>query len=215
MFRKVVLSIPIVLCLIILGLSLVVKNKELNKSNIITEIEENPYDLNYILGLETDVKSVIENVKKKLNQASVIIKVKATGKLENHFNSTIQEAFVMHVFKGDEHLLNKSIKIINPSMTMLFDDQSLVGSFCNYFKKDHQYLVFLEDLPDYLNPQNDTLVIVDSLLIPYFDYALGENQAIEQFDYPYSLVKDNEFFATAEGLTALLDLKQELLNQYK
>lgn len=157
----------------------------------------------------------IQNLESTLLNADIVLKVKSNGNNLHYFKEIMQQAEIIEVFKGSGFEINQIIDIITPFRVLLFDDLGVTGSYNDFFKKNHEYLLFDKKIPSYMSVNNHIIMIVCEQLVSYFDYTETLSFLTNSFNHSYKEVKDHEYFGTEKVLTCTLDLREKVLSLFQ
>lgn len=91
--------------------------------------------------------------------------------------------------------------------------------FVNFMEEGEEYLLFLEEKVDTLDPSDNVYLVVDTIVSPVFAYRDRNNIIVERDEeisyVPFSEVSQNEFFVNSnEVLDILTGLKHDLIEKF-
>src|SRR5699024_1694420 len=164
--------------------------------------------------------NLVERMRTELPNSQLIVRVKPQGIIDYSFAIIKQYVEVLEVYQGNELEVGDQIGITLNAWGFYFDDMTANLNFVNFMQDDSEYLLFLEGKVDSPDPNETNTYTFSDLIIPgIFNYQDQDHTVIDvpvdDRYVPYKDVKDNEFFVSSEeALTALLELKHELLQAY-
>ena len=165
-----------------------------------------------------------QDYEKKLEDAAVVLKVKATGERVYEAKSIGQGAVVEQVFRGDETLVGEKILLVgNYRLFFLEQDNGEIlhamnMGFVNYMQEGHEYLIFLQGQVESLG-MGVMYQLVPGIISSIFDYEKHDHviptDIKENNGIMYSQVAENEFFVDSEVLLHRLEeLKIKQLEKF-
>lgn len=160
-----------------------------------------------------------------LSNATIVMKAKVTGDLEQLFYNTRQKVQVEKVFKGSEIKEGSEIYVFSGQwdLSLTVEPKSIECGFVNIMDKGEEYLIFFsgrvldskEGIPMYE-------MYWGPIITPVFGYKDKEEKAVkynpenEHTYVPYRELKDNEFFCDSEnGYKAWRELKEKMMQEYR
>lgn len=201
------------------------------KRNTYTDKFRQPESLDdaYVAELPEEIAfGVVERMQEELPDASMIVRVKATGNSTVTASYRCQEAVVMEVYQGKNIHEGDIVQIVKDGTPYNFSEEeygkdwySISLGFVNLMNADEQYLVFLDRQMDSLQGRTDLYCLTDQIISSYFSYEQHTNEIVPiEPDAPDTYVKykqvcNNEFFmASEEAERTIRQLKDALIEQY-
>lgn len=196
----------------------------LYKKQSYTNITAEPNMMDHFTVAQLDIGMISDDfgeiLKEELLNSNIIIRARATGEIIHHYRLNEQYGEVLEVYRGDNHVdIGDEIGIISPGWLFFFDDMSANMGFINFMEEGEEYLLFIEEKVDTLDPLDNTYVVVDAIVSPVFSYKDKDNIIAKtegEISYvPFSEVSQNEFFVNSnEVLDMLMGLKHDLIEEF-
>lgn len=173
---------------------------------------------------EDMVKDGCEQLEKNVSNAPIILKGKASGKMEHLFQTGRQKIKITQVYKGETLQTGDEIYIYSERwlLSLFGNPPSVERGFVNIMQEEREYLLFLSETIEAHDTKTPVYKMYNSdfLIVPMFCYddmektvpeVGGENTYVS-----YSEVKDNEIFCTTEQAYEIWkQLKRKLFAEYK
>ncbi|WP_157065217.1 hypothetical protein [Amphibacillus sediminis] len=163
--------------------------------------------------------NLIESMRKELPKSKSIIRVSANGAMDYTFKNNIQFVEIEEVYRSSELKRGDQIGVMSTDWCLFFDNMSANLNFINVMQPGEEYLIFLDEQLETLDPEEKIYLLPEFIIPPIFNYQDKDHTILSVTEddryVPYVSVKDNEFFVSSdEALAALMALKHELLEQY-
>lgn len=172
----------------------------LYKRQSYTNITAEPNMMDYFTVAQLDTMMISDNFREVLGEelpnSNIIIRVKASGQIAHHFRLNEQYVEVLEVYRGDDQLdIGDKIGVISWGWLFFFDDMSANMGFVNFMEEGEEYLLFLEEKVDTLEPSDNVYLVVDTIVSPVFAYRDRNNIIVERDEeisyVPFSEVSQN------------------------
>lgn len=187
----------------------VVNEKSFMEQMVVAELSEE---------MATNICEELENI---LPSAPIILRVAPIGDVEYFFKAGRQKVVIQEVYKGMENDVEQQIYLTFSSWSVVLTEEydSVQCGFVNVMKEGNEYLVFLSDKFEGLDGISVYPLYGETSVAPMFCYNYMQDVVISIEDgptyVPYSLVKNNEFFATSnKALLSLEFLKTKMIEMY-
>jgi hypothetical protein len=158
---------------------------------------------------------------KKIEKSEYILKVRCISDVTFSYLRTYQEVEVEKVFQGKNISEGDNIFISVADSYIFFSDMSINMGFVNAMNKDEEYLVFIAEKQKSKELSFSIYTPCETLLSPVFSYSEHDNVIPEEYDpnipyVSYTSVMGNEFFVgSEEGLKNIINIKESLISKYK
>ncbi len=167
------------------------------------------------------LKTQLEFIDEKTEEAPVILKVRATGRTDYLFETYRREVVVEKVIKGSGIEENQTIYIHSPSW-FIFNTGDINLGFVNELVKDDEYLVFIDQQEELVQKEKiKTYALVETNIACVFNCKDKDNVVVSNDDEnsmgkaSYDKVSGNEvFMSSKEALDSYMELKHDLLEKY-